>query len=47
MNKKININYFDLGTHREGLELESMLKNILPKLNCNFNIYGVEADPEL
>ena len=39
------INYFDLGLYRDGLELEEVYKNILPKFNLPFRCYGIEANP--
>ena len=42
----MKINYFDLGLFRDGLELEEVHRNILPKFNLKFNSYGIEANPE-
>jgi FkbM family methyltransferase len=39
------INYFDLGLYKDGLELEEVYKNILPKFNLPFRCYGIEANP--
>ena len=41
----MKINYFDLGLFEDGLELEEVHRNILPKYNLEFNSYGFEANP--
>jgi len=41
-----HINYFDLGTCLDAIEIELMLNEILPKLkDVTYTIYGVEAHP--
>jgi FkbM family methyltransferase len=41
-----HINYFDLGTYLDALEIELMLNQVLPQLkNITYTIYGVEAHP--
>jgi len=38
--------YFDLGTHREGKELEYMVDNILKNCTSNYQAFGFEASTE-
>lgn len=47
MEQKIKtINYFDLGLYKNGLELEEIHQNILPKFNIPFYSFGIEANPD-
>ena len=40
----VPIIYFDMGTHKEGLELELMATKILPTISNNYTAYGFEAN---
>ena len=43
--EKTQINYFDLGTHREAKELNLVLSKVLANLPNPYNIYAFEANP--
>lgn len=39
-----HVNYFDLGLY-QGIEMEWMVRNILPQMNVEWEAYGFEAHP--
>jgi FkbM family methyltransferase len=42
----VRILYFDLGTYKEGAELALMTDVILPRMGCDFQAFGFEANGE-
>ena len=40
------VNYFDLGLWKYPREIEMMLRDVIPNVDAQFNIYGFEANPE-
>ncbi|MCF6297594.1 MAG: hypothetical protein L3J08_06375 [Flavobacteriaceae bacterium] len=45
--KDVPINYFDIGTHKKGSEIEFIIKNLFDIYNFNYHVYAFEASPTM
>ena len=43
----VQVNYFDVGTHKKGREISNMVDKLLDKNNLNYDVYAFEASPSM